>query len=281
MSECERISDLFGELHDNQAEGIIEKHAREHLYECSGCREDFKWYGITVQALNRLDRVSPPPDFLTQLNSRLETSPSFFDFFRNLFVGVPYVPLPVGAAALALIVVTSIALYNNPQISTPIETASVAQPSPSALPSSGAGRVTADVVSMRPKSIPATTGSMYANQQPGAHLLPSYTFPRTVADKIGADNLTVESASIDNAVESLKKLLPGLQGRLVDVQSQHNRGETVLAVVIPSEAYGNLTTELINHGAVAAGATGTAIPQAPAKQDGNNVLLYIRFVHSR
>ncbi len=34
MSECERIGDLFGELHDNQADGAIEKQARAHLYEC-------------------------------------------------------------------------------------------------------------------------------------------------------------------------------------------------------------------------------------------------------
>ena len=50
--------------------------------------------------------------------------------------------------------------------------------------------------------------------------------------------------------------------------------------MIPSESYANLTTELINHGAVAAGA-GNSTSAEPAKKDGNNVLLYIRFVHVR
>jgi hypothetical protein len=276
MSECERISNLFRELHDNQADGTIEKHAREHLYECPGCREDFKWYGITVQALNELDRVSPPPDFLAQLDSRLETPPSFFDFFRNLFVGTPYVPLPVGAAALALVVVTSIALYNNSPVPAPVAPVSAQEQMPSMSPSPDVRNAAARTVNMRSKGI-AATSSMY--DIPGGTNVP-YRFP-TIADRIGADNVTVESPSIDNAVESLKKILPGLQGKLVDDQSQRHLGERVLAVLIPSESYGHLTTELVNHGVIASGAAGADIPQAPAMKEGNNVLLYIRFVHTR
>ncbi len=72
-----------------------------------------------------------------------------------------------------------------------------------------------------------------------------------LADRIGADNVTVESASIDNAVESLKKLLPGLQADLLPSSRVRIWRETVLAVLIPSEAYRDLTTELVNHGAIA------------------------------
>jgi hypothetical protein len=277
MRECERISDLFVELHDNQMDGVNEKHARQHLYDCPDCREEFRWYGITVQALNHLDRVSPPPDFIIRLNSRLETSPSFFDFFRNLFVGAPYVPLPVGAAALALIVVTSIALYNPAPLRRARPTTESGTSSMMSL-SSGARNVVAPLIGLHSKSFIAansmhpipTTGS-------GVELLSSYGFP-TRADMIGADNLTVESSSIDNAVESVKRILPILQGRLVNEQARRNLGQTVLAVLIPSNAYGNLTTELINHGAIASGASGPGVSQA--KKEGNKVLLYIRFVHT-
>ena len=80
----------------------------------------------------------------------------------------------------------------------------------------------------------------------------SRSFP-TIADRTGADNLTVESPSIDQAVESLKRILPNIQGRLVDENNRGPVGEVVLGVMIPSDAYGNVTTELINHGAVASG----------------------------
>jgi hypothetical protein len=109
----------------------------------------------------------------------------------------------------------------------------------------------------------------------------SRNFP-TIADRIGADNLTVESPSIDQAVESLKRILPNIQGRLVDENNRGRVGEVVVGVMIPSDAYGNLTSELINHGAVASGMKDAeAKSPSPTKGEGNNVLLYIRFVHTR
>ncbi|HMK37562.1 MAG TPA: hypothetical protein VK463_20995 [Desulfomonilaceae bacterium] len=278
MSECERISDLFGEVHDNQADGKIEQYVRDHLLDCPGCRESFKWYGYTVTALNGLDRISPPPDFLARLNTKLETSPSFFDFIRSLFAAVPRVPVPVGVSALALIVVLSIALYNNvPQV--PISGTSTALEQTTPSPVAEARMAARDTRGLRAKSLASSTvHPMYALQARPEIESVAHRFP-TVADRIGADNLTVESPSVDRAVESLKRILPDLQGRLVDEKIQQNMGDKILAVLIPSESYGHLTTELINHGAVAAGSAD--ISHAPSKKEGNNVLLYIRFVHTR
>jgi len=73
-----------------------------------------------------------------------------------------------------------------------------------------------------------------------------------VQDRIGTDMLTVESPSIDQAVESLKKILPDIQGKVLDEQNRQIGG-TVLTVVIPPQAYGDLTTELVHHGSVAVG----------------------------
>ena len=66
MSECERISALFGDVCDDQADGESKRYFDHHLQNCPNCREDLKWYGITVQALTNLDRVPPPSDFLAQ-----------------------------------------------------------------------------------------------------------------------------------------------------------------------------------------------------------------------
>jgi hypothetical protein len=77
-------------------------------------------------------------------------------------------------------------------------------------------------------------------------------FPAALPAKIGTDMLTVESPSIDQAVESLKKILPGIQGKILEEQNRQVGG-TTLTVVIPYQAYGHLTTELVHHGAVAVG----------------------------
>jgi hypothetical protein len=303
MSECERISDLFGELHEEQVDTETETVVWKHLHSCPGCREDFKWYGMTVRALTNLERVAPPREFITQLNARLHNAPSssFLDFFRNIFSSAPYVlPLPVGVSALALIAVSSFVLYNyshtdmmpsltayqsfydpgtrsnaDPRLAAkgtgakqPLMEVSTLMPASETTPSSPAPRLP-----LVAKSIPDSVGSNIETV--------SRSFP-TIADRIGADNLTVESPSIDQAVESLKRILPNIQGRLVDENSRGHVGEVVVGVMIPSDAYGNLTTELINHGAVAAGMKDSeAKSPAPIKKEGNNVLLYIRFVHTR
>ncbi len=302
MSECQRISGLFGELHDERVDGETETVVWKHLHSCPECREDFKWYGMTVRALANLERVAPPREFIAQLNGRLHNprSSSFLDFFRNIFSSAPYVlPLPVGVSALAFIAVAGFFFYNYshtevmPSLALyqslydpgtrpnarnaakdagnlqPSMQVSTLMPASETKPSSPAGHLP-----LLSKSMPDSLGNNFETV--------GRSFP-TIADRIGADNLTVESPSIDQAVESLKRILPNIQGRLVDENNRRHVGEVVVGVMIPSDAYGNLTSELINHGAVAAGMKDSEAGSSPspAKKEGNNVLLYIRFVHTR
>ena len=102
-----------------------------------------------------------------------------------------------------------------------------------------------------------------------------------MVDRIGGDNLTVESPSVDQAVASVKKILPDIDGRLVEEKSPGKVGEKILGVLIPSGAFSNLTTELVNHGAVAVGLGPESSAPAPSKSGPNNVMLYIRFVQSK
>jgi Putative zinc-finger len=301
MSECERISALFGDVYDNQVDGESKKHFDHHLQDCPNCREDLKWYGITVQALTNLDRVPPPPNFLAQVDTRLQsssTSFSYLDFFKNLFASTPYLPLPAGVAALAFVAVIGIVVYNqaptelvpSATYSGPSKTAGVQSAADARMAVGGTASLPARQMQVSGVLTRATETSA---SNPASNLPLSIATPNsmqsnlgivkenlsTVADRFGADNLTVESPSIDSALESLKRILPNIQGQLVD-QRHRGNGGVVVGVLIPSAAYGRLTTELINYGAVEAGVSPEIQSIAPLKKEGKNVLLYIRFVRT-
>lgn len=298
MKECSRICDLFVEVQDDHVDIESDKIFREHLYQCATCREEFRWYGVTVKALSNLDRVPPPGDFLEQLKFRLDRvdSPSYMEFFKNLFSSAPYMPLPVGMAALAFVAFFSFVLFNNsiteglPKFgydlmakqTTTAPSAPSLMPGPGTAGAPGYGAWPQD--STPPLSLPstnqphyslATRSSVQSATESTGSVLP------TLADRIGADNLTVESASIDSAVESLKKMLPNLQGRVVEMRPSDGSGAIVLGVTIPSGAYADLTSKLINYGAVETGAGSEVTPPKPLEDGRNQVFLYIRFLRSR
>ncbi|AFM23925.1 anti-sigma factor family protein [Desulfomonile tiedjei] len=271
MKQCERIVDLFGELHGDEVDGKTKIMVQDHLYNCPGCREEYKWYALTVQALGSLETVAPPPDFLAKLNARISSEPnhsfSFIEFFRNIFTSVPYMPLPAGVVALALVACIGLVVYKSSLSFMP-----TAKPEAISYHSGEKVGGLASRVSTS-KTTPISTSP--------APLLKN--FPPTIAESIGADNLTLESNSIDTAIESLKKkILPNIQGKIVgDEKGFHNAGDVVLAVLIPSESYSRLTKELVDHGALAVGVGSEEKRYSPTQKDGNNVLLYIRFVHRR
>lgn len=276
MNKCDQITVGFGDLHDGEIEQALGESMRRHLDDCVTCREEYKWYGITIQALNNLDPATPPSDFLEQLHQRLDYDSPYSRvryFFKNLFSTAPYMPLPAGVTALTVIIAVGLLLYNH---QTPGEL-------PSPVGTSGANSISAGmdmartmnsvrVASSNPSPLTPKSLNISNDAYTDNFLLP------TVAEKIGADNLTVESSSVDKAVESLKQILPNIQGVVVDEKQRTTVGEKIVTILIPSDAYGNLTSELVNHGAVAVG-LGNGSAAEPTKKDGNNVLLYIRFVN--
>jgi hypothetical protein len=307
MKECKRISSLYGEIHEQRLDSVAHDNVLEHFRNCTDCREDFKWYGITVKALNNLEEVSPPADFVSQLSTKLYTqqdsrvSESYVGFFKNLFSSSPYLPLPVGAASLAFLVVVGFVVYNQAPVpeflSTP-PTQAAKDPGPmrtaaaisavddqrgmqrtdyhlpgTVIPHNGNTTFTAPTA---PKSFPLAA----IPKSIGTTANYSGRYLNTRADRIGADNLTVESPSVDLAIESVKRILPDIKGKLVEENDHDGIGEKMIGIRIPSRAYANLTRELVNHGAVAAGAGSDAKAPAPAKADANSVVLYIRFIPS-
>lgn len=297
MNDCERISDLFVEFCDEEMDAETRLRFGRHLDDCPSCREDLKWYGVTVTALSNLQPSPPPRDFLIQLNARIDaSSTSYFSFLKNIFVATPSLPLPAGVGALALMVIVGIVVYKQgpadfmpsglQQVAGMHSMVQAPQGAPSTMhlpPVQVAGLPT---LTARPT--PRTSlapQSRYSVLTPkalegGQGIAASHTVG-TVADTIGADNLTVESPRIDVAVESLKKMLPNIQGRLVEQRMRGNDGGVVVGVLIPPQAYGPLATELINHGAVEVGAGSEVDPLTPQRKGDNNVLVYIRFVRSQ
>lgn len=303
MNECDRIANCFGELLEGKLDPETEKSVRHHLNQCTCCREDFKWFGITVQSLAGLEKLTPPPNFVAQVNLRISSSPpsnSVLQFFRNVFSASPYMPLPVGVSALALIAALGLVFYNHvPSLNatTGLTSASHQVSHTEGALSSGVGVTVAQQQtnnrfsgnSLGRSFLPGPS-PVAGNQTPYAVSAPRHpsqsletrnrVFP-TRADVIGADNLTVESPSVQNAVNSLKKMLPGMEGRLLDETAREDMREIIIGILIPRSSYGRLTKELINHGAVQAGAGADISPPKRADTGKNNVVLYVRFVSQR
>jgi hypothetical protein len=229
------------------------------------------------------------------VNARLDDlhSPSLLDQIKDYLSSMPYIPLPVGLVAILFLAALGFSVYKQTLIDI---VPGFASDKPLATThGGGAGGIqgskgigsgaayTAEAVSspLAGPSSPPSHVSVPFSTNP--HSVPlEMTAAPTIADRIGADNLTVESPRIDAAVQSVKRLVPDLNGKIVNEDATTRAKEKVLGVMIPSRAYGDLTTELINHGAVEAGAgTGVHPPQKLEGGHDSSVLLHIRFIPSR
>jgi len=303
MSDCDRVSDLFGEFIEKRLDGETEKYVNDHLAVCHCCKEDYQWYGITVKAICSLEKAAPPDYLLAKLKAEFHESPASYSVLhsiRQFFSSSPYMPLPVGVGALALVVFVGIVIYDRSPhevISTSSAMISSAEVPSGTPPVSGQTQTNlAQRFSAKPQAESALAKGSIGDQNNSFGHLQQYAMSRprmleeelgarrrnnlSVADIIGADNLTVESKSVPSAVDTLKRMLPQLEGSLVEERTPDRMGEIILGVLIPSSAYSRLTSELVNHGALAAG-TGPHVTPPPSRaKDGNKVVLYIRFVNS-
>jgi hypothetical protein len=298
MKECQLITDMFHEVCDGLGDGEKEHCFHEHLTNCPCCREEFKWYGVTVQALKSLEPISPPGDFLAQLNTRLHaTSPSswFAEFFRNLFSVSPVVPLPVGVVALALVVVVGYVVYDQGHRESQVFMAGH-QPSQTFTPDQGSKKTpgTPEIIASRPKSLPerGLPAAGAETRSPDVSGSPKYAMtrpdsaneklrlmgPREGTPQFSASNLTVESVQIGEAVESVKRMLPDIQGQLIGEETRTGNNFVLLGLAIPPAAYKDLQRVLTNHGKVETGAGADIAPPRLIENDGGKVLLHVRFV---
>ncbi len=305
MSECERVSDLFGEFHERRLDKQTETSVTRHLDGCPYCKNDYEWYGFTVQTLMSLEKVHPPECLLQQIKTKLhETNQteSVLHFFKHLFTASPYMPLPVGVGALILIVFVGVVIYDRSPHEVFSEGAQTVarseNPTPAApLPSHSLSTPWHQARSTTPWRAEGALakGFLGDHQQSGGHLQQfAMSSPRVLepdrmkggiiqapfAQKKEPDNITVQSKSIPVAVDSLKRILPSLQGNLLEEKTEDRIGEIILGVAIPSNAYPKLTSELVNLGALTGEFNPTAPPAVRTSPDGKKVVLYIRFIPS-
>lgn len=288
MMDCENVSSLYGKIIDGEADEADHRALEDHLKDCRACCEDFEWYKLTMKALCKLQPVSPPSDFLQQLNSRIHPNRKKFEiksFFRNLFDSIPHAPAPVGVVSLALVVVVAFMVYNNVPVDTGMAVAPIVGAKTIASTVDSGAQINTVSQSQGQASPPPAAAPrlpMLASNPPATSVStgPAWRFP-TIADEIGGDNLTVESPRVDLAIESLRSVLPNLEGKIVDEKIRNNVGEVMVGVVIPSNKYADLASALINHGSVEAGSLqieGKAL--VPSRTDSNQLRLYIRFTRS-
>lgn len=279
MNDCRRIVDLFLEVQEGEADVEMESAFHAHLDACPNCEDEFKWYMLGVEALSRLDPIPPPPNFMVELHARLDAAgePFLTRILRAVGSLSPQAPFPAGMAALGVMAVLAMVLYNGSLTElmatiTPGETAKTSAPDSIS--------ITKPLRTDAAENAPNPTGTLF--KSPEGHVAAA-GFTPTIADELGADNVTVESPSVEEAVESLKRILPSLQGRLVDVSPLRQRAdglgrELLVGVRIPQTQYGRLTGELIQHGALEAGAGEKVSAPKMVDPEGPEVLLYIRFL---
>ncbi len=289
--DCERIADYFRAVYEGDSDAQTGKMVKDHLKSCAACREEFKWYGVTIQALANLEQVAPPNYFLKQLNARIDKNSSIFQSIisqiKNLMNAIPTAPVPVGAVSLAFVTFCAFLVYNY----TPPELSQGGKSGLSLNSNAQNGAIAVDSAS-RPVDSGMVASAPFSPQTapfshayvpydgPGRSSSVAWRFP-TVADEIGADNLTVESPQMDLALKSLKEILPDIQGKLIDEKFRNAFGEALVGVIIPSSRYGDLTSALVNYGAIEVGAKSLESDSpAPTKVDSRNVRLYIRFTQA-
>ncbi len=294
MKECNLICGSFLALQDGDGSQQLHEQAAEHFDTCPHCRQEFQWYGLAVQALAQVEPVEPPPDFLRQLNRKLDElgPPSYLDRIREFFsFFTPHIPVPVGVSALVACGVLGVLLYNEGPIPNPVSWWSTVTQEHATANVSGQNlghstdphrtvapekrRPISHAIPVESPHIPplATTSKRLI---PGGYRTLSSSSRPTIADIVGADNLTVESHTAAAAVESLKRVLSGIKGRVLEEKAKNSGGEIVLGVAIPSSQYGAMNSELLNHGALISGAGSDVQPPKTLLED-DYVKVYIRF----
>ncbi len=290
MKECNLICGSFLAIQDGDSGEELRKETASHFRRCNQCRDEFAWYEFAVKAMTAIERVEPPKDFLRQLNHKLDQlrPPSYLDHIRDFFsFNTPRLPIPVGVGALVVCGLLALVLYNQGPFLNPSELWSN-------MPSEHTASSVVHNKGLHPEQraieegiaavAPGFTEPSLNPKSMGSRKLligtpKTLTFKGpTIADIVGADNLTVESLATDSAVESLKRTLARLNGRVLQEQLTPADGDVLLGVSIPSDAYGEMNTELINHGAVISGA---GVDVHPPAKDNDHVKVYIRFTKPR
>ncbi len=104
--KCGEIKELLSEYVDGVLDPETMAIVDGHLSDCKDCQRELSSLRALVSALESLDTVEPPRDFLHQLHQRIEKRSRFSTVLHALFVPLRVkIPLELaGAAAMAILV---------------------------------------------------------------------------------------------------------------------------------------------------------------------------------
>ncbi len=110
--DCAAIQKLLSEYIDGTLDAKSVQVVEKHISVCEDCKESLASLSAMVEALNALEPVEPPADFLEKIHQRMEPRSDFSRIFRKLFVPFKIkIPLQLAAAATASILVVMVLFH--------------------------------------------------------------------------------------------------------------------------------------------------------------------------
>ncbi len=108
--DCHDAIGRFSDLRDARLRGTELIELEQHLASCPACRQEWAEFSQAVEGLRSLGPVEPTPGFAARVRGEIEAPPWPRRLARRLFI--PWqVKLPLGAAALVLLAIGTIFVY--------------------------------------------------------------------------------------------------------------------------------------------------------------------------
>jgi hypothetical protein len=113
---CPEVQELFSDYLDGRLAASQATLLKEHLRFCSACRRELEVLRSTVALIGSLNEIKTSPDFLIQVNNKIDSGWKLGRLWRWAFVPAK-IKLPVEAAALATVAILAVYLYRSSELS--------------------------------------------------------------------------------------------------------------------------------------------------------------------
>lgn len=108
---CHVVKELASDYLDRRLGAVQAADVREHVRLCAECREEIEQLRATVAAIGSLEEIEVWPDFLVQVNRKIDRVGALARIRRALFEPLR-IKLPVEAAGLVIVATLGLYLYH-------------------------------------------------------------------------------------------------------------------------------------------------------------------------
>ncbi|HEY3302114.1 MAG TPA: zf-HC2 domain-containing protein [Candidatus Binatia bacterium] len=113
---CPEVQELFSDYLDARLAPSHASLLKEHLGFCSACRQELEALRSTVTLICSLGEIKTAPDFLIQVNRKIDSGWKLGHLWRWAFVPAK-IKLPVEAAALLIVTTLAFYVYRSSELS--------------------------------------------------------------------------------------------------------------------------------------------------------------------